>query len=248
MFFSFYHHIYNEKKKMFYTVYKTTNLTNNKIYIGLHTTNDINDGYLGSGLFLKKAIKKYGRQNFSKEILFIFNNKEDMVKKEKELVTEEFCLRKDTYNMVKGGYGLSTLSKTKRAKAIAKMKMTKANQDLKSISKKRIETMLNNDPECFKKIAKKSSDKQKENYLNGFINPKQRLDDVLIYDNNNTLIHRVKRINLSDFCLINGLPERVLVKSLQNNGLPLYMKQAPRKEAYLKFKGWYALYENDALN
>lgn len=232
----------------YYTIYKTTNLINNKIYIGLHATDDINDGYLGSGVFLKKAIKKYGYQNFKKEILYVFDNKKDMVTKEKEIVNEEFILRKDTYNMSKGGYGLSTLSSEKRKIAIEKMKITKQSQDLKLIADKRLKTMLNKDPECFKKIANKSAEKQKENYKNGYINPKQRLDDVLIYNDKNILMYRVKRINLSEFCLNNDLPERVLIKSIQNKGLPLYTKQAPRKEAYLKYKGWYALYENDKLD
>ena len=230
---------------MYYTVYKTTNLFNNKIYIGLHATEDINDDYLGSGVFLKKAIKKYGYQEFKKEILFVFNNKHEMIKKEKELVTEDFILRKDTYNMSKGGYGLSTLSKIKRENAIIKMKETKKKQDLQKISKKRIKTMLDKDPECFKKIAQKSANKQKNNYRNGYLNPNQRLDNILIFNEKDTLQYTVKRIELSPFCVNHNLPERVIIKSLQNKGIPLYLKQLPRKEIYLRYKGWYAIYEND---
>jgi hypothetical protein len=74
----------------YYTVYKTTNLINNKIYIGLHATDNINDGYLGSGIFLKKAIKKYDYKNFKKEILYVFDNKKDMITKEKEIVNEDW--------------------------------------------------------------------------------------------------------------------------------------------------------------
>ena len=72
-----------------FIIYQTTNLTNNKIYIGLHSTDNLDDGYLGSGVFLKQAIKKYGYQNFKKEILYIFDNKKDMIEKEKEIVSAQ---------------------------------------------------------------------------------------------------------------------------------------------------------------
>lgn len=49
-------------------IYKTTNLINGKIYIGQHYT-DFNDGYLGSGTLILKAISKYGKENFTREIL-----------------------------------------------------------------------------------------------------------------------------------------------------------------------------------
>ena len=90
---------------MFYTIYKTTNLINNKIYIGKHKTKNINDLYYGSGILIAEAIEKYGIENFTKEILYIFDNEEEMNQKEAELVTEEFCLREDTYNLCPGGKG-----------------------------------------------------------------------------------------------------------------------------------------------
>ncbi|CAB4182086.1 grpIintron_endo, group I intron endonuclease [uncultured Caudovirales phage] len=86
---------------MFYTIYKTTNLINNRYYIGKHKTKNVNDSYMGSGKLLKWAIEKYGIENFSKEILFVFDNEEDMNKKEKELVV----LSEETYNLCKGGNG-----------------------------------------------------------------------------------------------------------------------------------------------
>lgn len=90
---------------MFFTIYKITNLINNKIYIGKHQTSNLDDGYMGSGKHLRYAIKKYGIENFKKEILFCFDNEHSMNVKEQELVTREFCLREDTYNLCIGGKG-----------------------------------------------------------------------------------------------------------------------------------------------
>lgn len=86
-------------------VYKTTNLINNKIYIGVHGTNNLNDGYLGTGRLIKKAIKKYGKESFKREILYIFDDPDEAYEKEKELVNESFVKNPKTYNLFLGGFG-----------------------------------------------------------------------------------------------------------------------------------------------
>lgn len=80
-----------------------------RIYVGFHSTNNLNDSYMGSSKSLQKDIKELGRNNFKKEILFIFDNKEDMVNKECEIVDIEFVNRIDTYNCVPGGEGYRTI-------------------------------------------------------------------------------------------------------------------------------------------
>lgn len=90
---------------MYYLIYKITNNINGKIYIGKHKTNDKNDGYMGSGLYLNHAQEKYGLDNFTKEILFECSSEEEMNDKERELVNEDFVKRSDTYNLAIGGCG-----------------------------------------------------------------------------------------------------------------------------------------------
>jgi group I intron endonuclease len=87
-------------------LYKITNKINGKIYIGIRKTpRKTDNGYMGSGLAVKKAIKKYGRENFLKEILFYFKTDEEMFAKEKEIVNEVFVSNPETYNLIMGGRG-----------------------------------------------------------------------------------------------------------------------------------------------
>lgn len=86
---------------MFYLIYKITNILDGKYYIGAHKTLDKDDGYMGSGVMIKRAIEKYGAKNFKKEILCECSSSSEMYAKEKELVV----LSEETYNLKEGGEG-----------------------------------------------------------------------------------------------------------------------------------------------
>ena len=102
---------------MEYIVYETTNLVNNKFYIGVHKTEDSNifDGYIGCGVYMQQpssymnpktpfqfAVKKYGIKNFRRKTLKVFDNIDDALKLEAELVDINFIKRTDTYNVALG--------------------------------------------------------------------------------------------------------------------------------------------------
>jgi hypothetical protein len=89
----------------YHLIYQITNTINGKIYIGKHETYNIDDGYMGSGTLIKEAIRKYGKENFTKEILFMIPTREGMDIKEAEIVTEAFVRLKSNYNIKPGGTG-----------------------------------------------------------------------------------------------------------------------------------------------
>lgn len=110
---------------MHYLIYKITNTINQKIYIGAHQTENINDSYMGSGRNIKLAIKKYGKEHFKKEILFDFDNQFDMYQKEREIVNEDFVKLDNTYNCSIGGRGAYVfLSEEEKQQQIKKMAET----------------------------------------------------------------------------------------------------------------------------
>jgi hypothetical protein len=95
---------FNRAKK-YHFIYKTTCLLNNKYYIGMHSTNELNDGYIGSGKRLRRLVKKYGIENFKCEILEFLTDRDSLANREKEIVNEELLKDSDCLNLMCGGHG-----------------------------------------------------------------------------------------------------------------------------------------------
>lgn len=89
-------------------LYEIKNKINDKIYIGAHSTLDIDDGYMGSGKAITAAIEKHGRDNFTKTIIEYFDSRENLLEKEKNIVNSDFVVRRDTYNLTIGGQGIKS--------------------------------------------------------------------------------------------------------------------------------------------
>lgn len=93
--------------------YKITNNINNHFYYGVHNTNNLNDGYMGSGRRLHYAYKKYGVENFTKEILKYFDTSREAFEYEAEIVNEELVKDINCYNQKEGGdYSWKTTKNT----------------------------------------------------------------------------------------------------------------------------------------
>lgn len=83
-------------------VYKTTNILNNKVYVGQHKGN-FNPNYFGSGKLIHQAVKKYGHIHFKLEIVAEASNQEELDNLEKFYIAEARKLL-SVYNLSDGGY------------------------------------------------------------------------------------------------------------------------------------------------
>lgn len=92
-------------RKKFHFIYKTTCLATNKFYVGMHSTDNMDDGYLGSGIWMRRALKKYGSAGFVREVLELLPDRKSLRDREKEIVTEDLLKDPLCKNMTEGGSG-----------------------------------------------------------------------------------------------------------------------------------------------
>jgi len=93
------------KEKQYHFIYKTTNVLNGKYYYGMHSTDNLNDGYLGSGRRLKRSLNKYGKENHKVEHLEFLPNRKALIEREKEIVDLNEIAKKECMNLKIGGDG-----------------------------------------------------------------------------------------------------------------------------------------------
>jgi hypothetical protein len=92
-------------RKKHHVIYKTTCLITDRYYIGMHSTDNLNDGYLGSGKRLWRSIRKHGKENHVYEILEHLLSREALKLREAELVNHELLEDKQCMNIALGGHG-----------------------------------------------------------------------------------------------------------------------------------------------
>ena len=117
------------KKADIFYIYKTTCNITGRYYIGMHVTNNINDGYLGSGLRLRHSIRKHGKENHVREILEFLPSKELLIKREQQIITTELIAEYLCMNLREGGKGgfTSEQQKLNNKKSLARQKFLREN-------------------------------------------------------------------------------------------------------------------------
>jgi hypothetical protein len=130
-------------------VYLTTNLINNKKYIGVDSKDDPN--YFGSGIIIRNSIKKHGKENFSKIILEENSDIKYLFKREKYWIEKYKAVEStDFYNISEGGKGGNMLvdeisiqkhkeGSLKSSKTIIKQRKGKTYEEIYGIEKSIIE-------------------------------------------------------------------------------------------------------------
>lgn len=107
---------------MYHYIYKTTCTITGRYYIGMHTSDNLNDSYLGSGIILLHSIKKYGRANHMKEIICYCESRQTLQDKERELVNEDIISDPLCMNLKIGGEGGGQRGVKKSVKTVEKMR------------------------------------------------------------------------------------------------------------------------------
>lgn len=93
------------KQKKYHYIYKTTNLIRNYFYIGMHSTDNLEDGYMGSGKRIRYSINKYGVENHKFEILEFLPSRLKLREREQEIINEDMLKDPLCINLVIGGQG-----------------------------------------------------------------------------------------------------------------------------------------------
>ena len=92
-------------EKTIHYLYKTTCIITGRWYIGMHSTSNLEDGYMGSGKRLRRSIRKYGKENHIVEILEFFEYRELLIEAEKKVITSEMLTDNNCMNLKAGGNG-----------------------------------------------------------------------------------------------------------------------------------------------
>jgi hypothetical protein len=115
--------------RKYHYIYKTTNIITNCFYIGLHSTNNIRDGYFGSGDRMRSSLRHYGKENHKFEILEFLENRKLLMIRESEIVNKELLKNPLCLNIMQGGYGFRDLDHMKKVSKAGNEKLKELLRD-----------------------------------------------------------------------------------------------------------------------
>lgn len=164
--------------KKYHIIYKTTCLVNGRYYIGCHATDELNDGYLGSGVELLRDVYRYGKSAFVRETLYECGSREEAALKEREVVNTQVVADPKCYNKVMGGQvsgvkiGVGQEAYEERKKRQAARKRERYHEDpafrqrLKEEAVKNWGNRYRNDPEFRAREKKRTAVRKRKKYQN----------------------------------------------------------------------------------
>lgn len=125
------------KQHKYHYIYKTTCSVTGRYYIGMHSTSNLEDGYIGSGRRLWVSINKHGLENHTKEILEFLENRQLLKDRETQLVNNDLLMDPMCMNLqLGGGGGFSSTDhqhKCSMAGAMAIGRLEKSNKKFKEL-------------------------------------------------------------------------------------------------------------------
>jgi hypothetical protein len=216
------------RQKKYHYIYKTICLVTERYYIGMHSTDDLEDGYIGSGKRLRYSINKYGKENHKMEILEFLPNRKALRERERELITEEMILDINCMNLIQGGQG---------GGGSRQYKFTK--EDLKKGALSSLEIIrekIKNDPE-FKKSWKKSiSDALKEKWKKDGhpMKGKNHSEETKKKMSESSKKYKGKKNSQYGTCWIHHL-EKTQSKKIKKEDLDFYLESGWIKGRKMKF-------------
>jgi group I intron endonuclease len=180
------------KDRKFHIIYKTTCTITGKFYVGMHSTDVLEDGYLGSGQRLRRSIAKYGEDAHVREILEYAADRASLALRESQIVTPEFRANPLCMNLMDGGFGnypgRPTSEETRKKlsehfKTVERTTEWKANISKAHMGKKMSEEAIQNRLNTLKERDYKPSEQAKANQRAGQLSSekfKQRYRSIII--------------------------------------------------------------------
>lgn len=144
------------ENRKYHIIYKTTCMVTGKWYIGMHSTDNLDDGYMGSGTVISRSIKKYGKENHKIEILEFVKSRSELQIREEQILTKELRQNPLCMNIRSGGTGNAPFTAlTEETKAKMSVSLKRMWAELKASGFKRPKQT----PEVIAKRAEKNRGK-----------------------------------------------------------------------------------------